>query len=231
MFSLKNKKQLILIFLLLLPVPCLAYAKDSPYPKPEITLEGDKVIFKQEDMVYTFPSTEKIGGEGIMNVLREDFDADGEKEYIISVQMHTPDAVVFICKRANNNLEIQHRIDAGDRFKNIKPYDINKDGVNDLVIEGQSGERWSELKIVSRQNGRYFTLWDTGSPSGVSFETNKGNAQVRIGIPLTGEKENWTYNDEPNWEIWTWDGKKFVYSEGKTNVSKITKLRFPSMSR
>jgi hypothetical protein len=74
---------MVVIFFLLFLAPCLTYAKDSPYPKPEITLEGDKVVFKQEDVVYTFSSPQKDDDEGIRNVLREDFDADGEKEYII----------------------------------------------------------------------------------------------------------------------------------------------------
>ncbi len=217
----------LMIILALLLFSLFASAKDLQYPKPTLKLEDNKIILQQEKKVYTYNEF-----EGIRRVLQEDVDGDGKMEYIIGVQFRytkvdVPYGSVLICKQKGSTLETQKQIIIGDYFKDVKLFDITKDGIMDLVIEGQSGMHLSELKIVSWQNGKYLTLLETGSGSGVFFETDeKGNAQVKIGIPLF-DKGDWSYADEPDWEIWTWDGNKFVYTQGKTKESRSDTITQP----
>jgi len=213
-------KSLFIIILALLLFSPFTSAKDLQYPKPTLKLEGSKIILKQEKRVYTFNEF-----EGIQRVLQEDVDGDGKMEYIIGVQFRytkvdVPYGSVLICKQKGRTLETQKQIIIGDYFKDVKLFDVTKDGIMDLVIEGQGGMHFFMLNIISWQNGKYLPLLETGSGSGVFFETDeKGNAQVKIGIPLF-DKEDWSYADEPDWEIWTWDGNKFVYTQGKTKESR-----------
>lgn len=190
----------------------------SPLIYAEVTLklEEDKIILEYENDVYAFPSTQKDEYEGIQKVLQEDIDGDGEKEYIIGVQLRhakaeVPISSVIIANQQGDVLEIQHQIHNADYFIDMEAFDVTKDGVMDLIIEGQSGMHFHELTIISWQDDKYVAFWDKGSACGVYFEVNeKGNAQVKVGIPLL-EKEGWCYADEPDWEIWMWNGKKFEY--------------------
>lgn len=223
-------KSLVVIILVFLAVSVLVYADETQDFPIHIELRDDKIIITHKNSIYTFPSKEENKFSGIRKVLQEDVDGDGLKEYIIGTQLRegnadVPYSCVLIGKPNRQKLDIQKQIVVGDYFGDVQLFDVNKDGVKDVVITGTSGMHWSDLVIIGWQNGKYETLWNTGSPSGVFFETDKdGNAQVRIGIPLT-ENQGWSYADEPDWEIWRWNGNEFVYQQGNTKESRISKLK------
>jgi len=223
--------QIIRCAIILLLVSSIANAENLNSSDVGLKLENNRVVLQQGNNTYTFPSIKDDKVAGIRNVLQEDIDGDGIKEHIVGTQLREGDAnvpysCVLIGKPDREKLDIQKQIVTGDYFGDVQLFDVNKDGIKDIIIKGNSGMHWVDLNIVAWQQGKYVTLWDTGSPSGVFFEADKdGNAQVRIGIPLTGEKENWSYADEPDWEIWRWNGKDFIYTQSNTKETRISKLK------
>ncbi len=226
----------IIIGLLLLPY--YTEASTQWIKKKDVSLEigkNNNILLKYKNKIFRYPNP-KNKYIGIKKVIKADINGDGEKEYIIGAQL--PDnpndkysyafGCVLIFSHKKEGFYPDKVFFVGDWFEDVRFFDINKDGVLDLVVEGNSGAHWSELRIVSYQNRKYVTLWNTGSPSGAFFQVDKeGTAQVKIGIPLLGEKKGWCYADEPDWEIWEWDSKeeKFVYSQGKTRFSRVWQLQ------
>lgn len=190
-------------------------AKSSQYPALEIRLRESKIILSNGSNAYKFPTSENYKSDGIKKVLQEDVNGDGVKEYIIGAQLRegsaeAPYSCVLIGKPTGKKIDIQKQIVTGDYFGDVQLFDVNKDSIKDIVITGTSGMHYSDLAIIGWRNDKYETWWDTGSPSGVFFETDKdGNAQIRIGVSLT-EKQGWSYADKPEWKIWKWQNDKFV---------------------
>jgi len=195
--------------------------KNDEFVVVQRSIEEDPVWqkkLKYRDEICSVPPTMALGtlGTGI----QKDVNGDGKREFIVG-----GDGFVYVCEQKEGVLTVTERIVIGDRLLDAGLFDINKDGLMDLVVKSSSGAHFMELMILTWRNKKSEVLWDTGSPSGVSFSINaRGIAQVEIGIPLTSKK-GWSYADEPDREIWTWNGEKFVYTRGKTKHCRIGDLR------
>ena len=240
-------KLLLLIILILLLIPSFVYAevvREYQYPKITLELKANTIILKQKDNIYTYPSLKKDEYAGIKKVLREDLNGDGKKEYILAVQLEGikslnedgsfevlpkfPYAVVLIAEQRENEneLDIQKQMVLGCGFPGFELADINKDGIKDVVASGWEPMNWSHLKIISWQDDKYVFLWDKGERDLIteqSFGINEnGNAQNKVGSPRYIESEGMFDGYKPQgWEIWTWDGDKFVCTQSETKENPL----------
>jgi len=230
-----NKKQFISILALLI-FPLGIYAAESQYQYPELILylDGDKITLEAGSTIYTFPPAKKNEYAGIKKVVREDVDGDGKKEFVISVQQvgatlvrsndvveNLPDlpyCCVLICKQRGDDLTIQCQMIVGQNSPDFQLADVDKDGIKDVIASGFEIPHWRHLKIASWKNGKYAFLWDKGENESFveqRFRIDKdGNAEIKVGVPKDPET-GWRFSDEPAWEIWIWNGKKFELKEIK----------------
>jgi len=216
---LRKMKSILLPILILLLTSPLVYTEELHYQYPKVTLEleGDRIILKQGENTYSFPHLQEEY-VGIRKVLQEDIDGDGEKEYILAVQLEGVDdlpkfpyGVILIAERRENKLDVQNQIVVGNILPDFELIDVNKDGIKDIIASGWEPIGWRHLKIISWQDGKYVFLWNKGENQYVveqSFEINRnGDAQIKVGLPFYGEGGSWFNAQE--WKIWVWDGKEF----------------------
>jgi hypothetical protein len=228
--------RLLLVVIIVFLFSLFAYSEEPyyQYPKLALYLKGDKIVLEAGPTIYTFPPANKDEYAGIKKVIQEDVDGDGEKEFIISVQQvgvnlvrlnneveelpNLPYCCILVCKQRGTALAIQCQMAVGQNSPDFQLADVNKDGIKDVIASGFEIPHWRHLKIASWKNGKYAFLWDKGeSESFVEqrFRMDKdGNAEIKVGVPKDS-KIGWRFSDEPAWEIWIWNGKKFELKEIK----------------
>ncbi|MFH1837104.1 MAG: hypothetical protein ABH862_03195 [Candidatus Omnitrophota bacterium] len=197
-----------------------------------IRKEGQKIIIKQNERIYEYPTSSKEY-DGIKKVEKADLNGDGIEEYIISAQfpeqeMFYPDGkmvelsmtvrgMTIICEDWGESLSMVSKMIPGNVWPSFKILDVDGDGLNDVMAMGYTYGQWQQLQIVSWKDGKYVYLWQQGGGKYTTEQTysvnEEGKPQIKVGYPTsiqTGAKQQYVVDE---WVTWIWDGTRFSIAE------------------
>jgi len=95
-----------------------------------------------------------------------------------------------------------------DHLTNIEFISLNNDSYKQVVAWSQGGAHYTNLSIYGYKDKRIYKLFENGSACGIETDFKSESPTIKIGKEQR-DKEGWSYVDEPDWEIWNWDGKEF----------------------
>ena len=206
-----NKKQL--VFLL------LSVSLQTTHPA---IVQAAPIIpdeFKYEDERYYYDSYWKNDER----TLKADLDYDGKDEIVVSFAAgikvksleeggkNLLDRPFYqIYKEAGKEYKLVKTIIGNQYLGEISVEDLSKDGRKQLVIWSHGGAHHTDLYIYEWRDGRYKRIFEDGSACEVRLEFDKKIPEIWIGREQW-DKEGWSYSDEPFWEVYKWNGKKFEW--------------------
>jgi hypothetical protein len=68
------------------------------------------------------------------------------------------------------------------------------------------------MAIYGLQNGKLTKVFESGSACGINADFNAEPPTIKVGVAKL-EQKGWSYADEPDWEVWVWDGAQFKLHE------------------
>jgi hypothetical protein len=214
-----NKKQLIIFLIILLSIFLQTTHPVVAQDAPAIPKE-----FKYDNKTYSYISNWKA----YERILYADLDYDGQTEAVISfVAGARPDGwkegdVIFympfyqIYKKTGEEYALVNTIVGHQYLGGISIEDFSRDGRKQLVIWSSGGIHYTDIYIYEWRDGEYKRIFEGGSACEVKLESGKNIPEIWIGREKW-DKEGWSYEDEPDWEKWVWDGKEFKH-ETSTNL-------------
>ena len=163
------------------------------------------------------------------NIVRGNLDNDPDEEVVVSFGTRTKDEeevgipVHFwqIYDLANAEYKPVKTTSANDYPGKIVLEDLNNDGRQEIVVFSHGGAHYTNVYIYQWQKEEYKEIWSNGSACGIVLGFDSSPSTIRVGYPNFGAKViteegkeiEWSYASEPLWQIYQWDGKRFVYSE------------------
>ena len=172
--------------------------------------------------------TRATDGQEYEKVIKHDVNADGRDETII--RFSSDDTLQFrraftqIYQTVDGKDVLVKTISSAETPQDLQFIDVDKDGVDDIVIFDHCGNHYTVVMIYSFKSGEYNRLFDNGTACYV-YEVKAGEFPTRVVIG----RENWA-DEEFSYassdtksllEVWEWDGKEFVYST-KLSTSPLT---------
>ena len=166
---------------------------------------------KYEQTIY-----EDINGDGGVEVIVR-FRDDGEEGW--------PTTITAIYDVSDGRKTLIKTIAGGETPKGMDLFDVDNDGVKDLILYDHSGNHYTIILIYSFKDNDYRCLFKNGTACYV-HEVNTKETPVRITIG----RENWENEEfcyansdtESLLEVWEWDGEKFAYSSDLSTTPIIT---------
>jgi len=170
-------------------------------------------------------------------IVRADMDGDKKDEAIMAMQMYTVDAnesprsfasalkvgedgkakALLMQIPLNEFLGIS--VDDNNE-KTIEVMDLNDDGKTEVAIWSSGGMHYHSLIIVGMSGGKVVELFNNGSRCPVEYDPSEDKKVISVG------REDWpkhSYADGTYLEeIWTWNGKEFVYDKAKSTSPRMS---------
>jgi len=208
------KKLFILTILLLISTPSVA--EENLIPQ-QIEWEGETYTYAPHWKEYE-------------NVIYGDFDGDGVKEIAVSfmgnpkdVDIHRPFYLIYDV--IDGKTKPVKTIIGNEYLGDLKVIDLERDGKKELAIFTYGEFHYTNLSIYRYELGDYRRIFDEGSACPVRLKDDAIIPQVQVGRANWG-KENWCYGEgfiEDNflWEVYTWNGEKFVYSRELSTAPQL----------
>ncbi len=139
---------------------------------------------------------------------RIDLDGDGLKEFIKIEDGLSADSKGAVVVLAADKSKIGDFAFSG-KFTRVEFVDLDSDGNQQLALWALEGTHYNSLIIYGLKNNRVYKIFDKSSPCPIEIETHSAIPKVKVGIPRLQEK-GWTYEDEPDWQVWVWSGERFI---------------------
>ena len=86
--------------------------------------------------------------------------------------------------------------------------DIDSDNLPEILFWSNGGAHHVDLSIYKIKNNRLNKIFKIGSACGINVTPKSNPLRIKVGIPKF-DKPGWSYADEPDWEMWIWNGKRF----------------------
>lgn len=158
-----------------------------------------------------------------------DIDGDARDELIVrfraGIEEEPPTAVTLIYGVNKGDKTIAKVIIGGETPKAMELFDIDKDGVQDLILYDHAGNHYTVIMIYSFKDNDYKCLFENGTACYVhEVDTKLDPVRITIGRE-NWEKEGFCYavsDTESLLEVWEWDGEKFTYSPSLSTTSPLT---------
>lgn len=162
-------------------------------------------------------------------VVNADVDGDEKDELIIRLRAggedEPPVAVTVIYGFDKGNKILAKTILGGETPTSMGLFDVDKDGIKDLILYDHAGNHYTVIMIYSFKSDDYRCLFENGTACYV-HEVNTKLDPVRITIGRENwEKEGFCYavsDTESLLEVWEWDGEKFAYSPSLSTTLPLT---------
>lgn len=208
-----NTCALLAVFLYGICPMTLSFAEDSSESKPE-TLIFDQRTY-QQDMRFSDEEKKYFF----------DLDGVGEKELVWTFRAEPTDggfprAFTLIY---GSDKKLIKTIRGNMRPDSIELLDL--DGKKLLVIFTTGGNHYTSIAIYQYQNDDCTPVFEEGSASGVTFDKDSNPPVIKIGRGDWGKEGGWAYADEPLWEVYKWNGERFVYSKDLSNTEYIGEMQ------
>lgn len=142
---------------------------------------------------------------------KADLDNDGQEEIITAEDKFDTDAegIIIVSSLDKSNIG---SFTMPDHLGDIEFVDLNKDGFNQILARSYGGAHYTSLAIYGYKDSKLYKIFEAGSACGIETDFKLETPIIKIGKEKW-DNEGWSYADEPDWEIWQWDGKEFVYSK------------------
>lgn len=182
-------------------------------------------LVEHEEKIYVRDSYWKEYEE----VVYADIDGDEKDELIVRFRSEgehiPPTAITVIYGLNKDDKVIAKTILGGDTPKDMELFDVNKDGVKDLILYDHCGNHYTVITIYSFRDGEYECLFENGTACYVhEVDTKLDPVRITIGRE-NWEKEGFCYavsDTESLLEVWEWDGEKFMYSPSLSTTPPLT---------
>jgi len=166
-------------------------------------------------------------------IINEDLDKDGIKDLIrieilyatFEEKIARPFYLIYDYKR--DKLKPIFTVKGNMVDGEIEVINIDKK-TKGLLLLSYGGNHYTNIFICKYQRGRIISLLEEGSPCPIVLDEEGGFLIVKIGRSNWGSKVKdkdgreyeWCFASEPLWEVYRWNGEKFVYSKELSTVSK-----------
>ena len=197
-------KNIICLLILVFGVVCFnANADEIP----------EKISYDGMDYVYDSSSKEfeqKVVG---------DINGDGKDELIWSYRAVTDDGIAIplcatlIYEINGDKRKLVKTITEGERPDKLYAADFDNDGTKELVVITGSGMHWTNVIVYQYKNSDYIKIFEDGTAASVVFEENARPLIIKVGRPKWDRQANWSYADEPLWEVYKWDDNASKFSK------------------
>jgi len=158
-----------------------------------------------------------------------DVDGDSTDELIVRFRTKEEDlfpiAMTVIYGINKGDKLIAKTILGGETPKDMKLFDIDKDGIKDLILYDHCGNHYTLIMIYSYKDGEYKCIFENGTACYL-YKVDTGLDPVRITIG----REDWE-NEDFNYavsetmsllEVWEWDGKEFIHQPSLSTSPFLT---------
>lgn len=141
-----------------------------------------------------------------------DLDNDGKAETIttedkVNTDIQFVEECVITVTSADKKYKDSFSIP--EHIETVKFVSLNKDGNKQIVATSTSGMHYTNIAVYSYKDSKLHKIFESGSGCAIETDFESSQPNIKVGIAKL-DQEGWSYADEPNWEIWLWDGKKFV---------------------
>ncbi|MBU1147121.1 MAG: VCBS repeat-containing protein [Candidatus Omnitrophica bacterium] len=158
-----------------------------------------------------------------------DLDGDAKDELIVRFSGKLEDqscialTVIYSFKEGNNVMV--KTILGGETPISMELFDVDKDGITDLILRDHSGVHYTLVMIYSYKDNDYKCLFENGT-SCFLLDVNTKIEPVRITIGRENwDKEDFCYGNsatESLLEVWEWSGERFAYSPSLSTIPLLT---------
>ena len=182
-------------------------------------------LVEHEGIIYVRDSYWKKYEEAVY----ADIDGDTEDELIVRFRTSgddsSPVALTVIYGLNKDDKVIAKTILGAETPNGMELFDIDKDGIKDLILYDHCGNHYTVIMIYSYKDGDYKCLFENGTAC-YMHEVNTRLDPVRITIGREDwENEEFCYansDTESLLEVWEWDGEKFAYSPSLSTTPPLT---------
>ncbi len=140
-----------------------------------------------------------------------DLNGDGKEEVIAAEDRFETDAEDIVTVSTEDNKPIGS-FSMPDHLVSIELISLNKDGRKQIVARSEGGAHYANMAIYGLQNGKLTKVFESGSACGINADFNAEPPTIKVGVAKL-EQKGWSYADEPDWEVWVWDGAQFKLHE------------------
>ncbi|MCM8778264.1 MAG: VCBS repeat-containing protein [Candidatus Omnitrophica bacterium] len=107
-----------------------------------------------------------------------------------------------------------------DHIEKVEFVDLNKDGRRQILVWTLGGAHYRSIFIYGYRNNSLYKIFHGGSASGIRVNLDSEKPTIEIARPNWG-KENWSYaSGEYLWEVYSWEGRGFVYNEALSSTKR-----------
>jgi hypothetical protein len=159
--------------------------------------------------------------------IRADFDGDHTQETLIGFQAYTYDydfkvPVAFIAFGKETRGKFTPRLRMGNEyFKQIELYDVDRDGLPEILFWSEGGAHFVTLDIYKYQKGELVKIFGNASACGIEFIRSKAPAAIKIGREQWN-KPGWSYTSgDFLYELWEWHGNEFKFNEDASSSKPL----------
>ena len=239
MFIVKLIKALLVIFIFLaaffpvyINISAFAAKTQDYLDQPKFTTDSKLAeeifmpnVVAHEGVIYRRDSYWKEYEE----MLYADIDGDTIDELIVRFRAggedEPPVAVTVIYGAKKGDKAIAKVILGGETPKSMELFDIDKDGVKDLILYDHAGNHYTVIMIYSFKDNDYKCLFENGTACYVhEVDTKLDPVRITIGRE-NWKKEGFCYavsDKESLLEVWEWNGEEFIYTPSLSTTPPLT---------
>jgi len=96
------------------------------------------------------------------------------------------------------------------RFTDLEFIELNENGPKQMAIYYEDKDRLSNLVIFELRNNRLVKIFAAIGCCGIETDFSSVLARIKVGKSPSGSKDCF-WGDASHWEVWVWQGEKFIH--------------------
>jgi|GEM_PF-959311 len=142
---------------------------------------------------------------------RIDLNNDGKNEIITLTDNFDTQAEGLVTVFTPANKEIGS-ISMPDHLGKVEFISLNHDGIKQIIAYSYGGAHYTNIAIYGYNGKKLYKIFEDGSACDIETDFKADKPLIKLGR-ANWNKKGWCYADEPLWQIYTWNGKKFAESK------------------
>jgi len=163
----------------------------------------------------------------IIEIQRVDLGPGMEESVVVGLNARTTDglkqAYALVYARNDGAMALVAELPLRERFARIEQAWVNRREPV-LVLYGSSGNHFTDLFVCRFADGELELLYANGSAAGAEFREDITTPIPMIRIAVEDWSDpNWNFaGSDRRWNVYTWDGRKFVYNERLSSARELS---------